>query len=233
VAGKSDYRLFGRCKDDQQSVLRGDEHVAIAEPVEDSAFEAGSCRLHVWHCPRRSGKRDLVRCGQVEAERLRPLGKLPQMGVTTKQVVDQLSAQALFPTDKLSTSLGVPLDEGGYRVVDSVQHRFGCSPDDVTVTRSDHLGKLSPQPPSSRKVEVDHTSRGYPEASCAPTECANSFEFVRLSPTPPDRRVRKQQQIVPQQVGRNSAGVSAGFSRHRGEPRVGRLWQRPTGRRCF
>ena len=126
-----------------------------------------------------------------------------------------------------------PSTRRGYRVVDSVQHRFGCSPDDVAVTRSDHLGKLPPQPPRGRKVEVDHTSRGYPEASCAAAECANSFEFDGLSPTPADRRVRKQQQVVPQQIGRNSAGVSAGFSRHRGEPRVGRLGQRAHGSPVF
>ena len=62
--------------------------------------------------------------GQVEAEGFRPPHELAQMGVTAKQVVDEVASKGLLPADEFAARFGVAVREGCHRLVHDLQERL-------------------------------------------------------------------------------------------------------------
>ena len=100
--------------------------------------------------------------GQVEAEGFRSLHQLAQVGVTAKQVVDEISSKSLLLADELAARLGVAVRERGHRLVHDLQERFGCRPHGAVSSRRRTTAGSSSQHAASRgEVEVDAAPDGY------------------------------------------------------------------------
>ena len=117
--GRGSGRL-GESQDHNESVLGGHHDVPVPEAIQYDALERGGGGRDGGEPPARLGERDLVGTGQVEAEGFGPFHQLAQARVATKEVVDEVSSQALLLADELAAGCGVAFGEGRHRLVHDV-----------------------------------------------------------------------------------------------------------------
>jgi hypothetical protein len=142
-------------QDDDQTFLRGHENISIPEAIQNDSFERAR-----GGCDRRKplpwlSKGNLMGAGQVKSERFCPLHQLAQVGVTTKQVVNELAPQGLLPANEFTTRFGMAVCKGRHRVAHDLQDGRGCGPDRPVVALSDDGRELSPDTTCRRQVEID------------------------------------------------------------------------------
>ena len=168
AAGRGQTHRGGRCSGrlregnhHDQPFLGGHQHVPVTEAVQDDSFQgAGGGRDRGKSLPW-LGEGDLMGTGQVEAERFRSAHQLAQVGVTAKQVVDEISSKSLLLADQFAARLGMAVRERGHRLVQDLQERFGCCPHGTAVASSDDSRKLVPHAARRGEVEVDAAPHGY------------------------------------------------------------------------
>jgi hypothetical protein len=114
-----------------------------------------------------------------------------------------------------------------------VQHSGGRLPDNLTVVRADDRGQLSPQPSRRREVQLHGTTRRHPQLRRSSTQETDRVELRGVGFAPRCRGVGEERKVVAEEFDRDLADVTAGASRHVGQPQVvlgGRLGSPP--RRC-
>jgi hypothetical protein len=218
VRGPAPRILIGQGDDDDETVLRGHEHVPIPESVQDQAFQRADSGLDRGQAPLWSRQRDLVGASQVQPERFGAVSELAEMGVAAEQVVDQLSSKGLLASNELAARFGMSLCEGSHGVLDDLQHRLGGCSYRRAVAYADNRGKLVPHPPGRGEVEVHPLSRGHAGLGSAPTEQAHRSDLAAGGTAPRYGGLGEHRQVVAEELLRNVTGVVAGALRHLAQP---------------
>src|SRR4051794_20941080 len=134
--------------------------------------------------------------GQVEPERLGALHELTEVGISAQKVLHQLSAKGLLAPNQLSNSLGVPLGEGGDRVVDDLEHRLGCRSHRLAVALPHNGRWLTPHSPGCGQVQVDTAAGRHSCGRGAPALTPYRLQ-LRASRLPTERgRLSEHGQVV-------------------------------------
>jgi hypothetical protein len=95
---------------------------------------------------------------QVQSEWFSTLYQFAQVSIPAQQVVDQLSTDCLFLTDPLATTFSMSRGERGDGIVNDTQHGPSRCANRRAVAIADGRGKLVPDPPSCRQVQIDSPS---------------------------------------------------------------------------
>ena len=157
---------------------------------------------------------------QVEPERLGPLDQTGDVGVTAKEIVDELPPRGLLLSDHLPPGVLVPIDKHLDGVVDHPQHGLGCAPHLLPLTGSPQdFRDVLPHPPRRREVQVHRLVRIDALLGRASTKSSHSDELSLLRPTPRQCGISKDDQVLTEQFDRG-AGIGSRRFGHDGQPVV-------------
>ena len=191
-----------RDDDDHPAVLRGHQHLPVAEPLDDRAFQHDRRTVGRAVAVPQGDQRDAVRLAQVDAERLGPLHQPGDVGVAAQQVVDELGALRLLVADHVPPLGLVAVDQHADGVVEHPQHRFGGAADLLRIGRADHDRQLAPQPPRGGQVQIHRLAGADPLRGRASPEFTDGVELPGVGAPAVDRRVGQQRQVLAEQVRR-------------------------------
>jgi hypothetical protein len=203
--------------DDHPAVLRGDQDVPVAEPLDDGPLQCGRRAVDRTLAAVRRREGHVVRPAEVDAERLGALHHPRDVGVPAEQVVDELAPQGLLVADHLPPLGLVTVDEYADGVVEDAQHRLGGPAHLLRVAGAHHDGQLPPEPPRRGQVQVDRAAGADALRGRPPPQLAHRVELPRLGTAAVDGGVGQHRQVVAEQVDRGRAG-RRGRRRDRGEP---------------